>query len=238
MTRLSGASITKIVKHAYEAADSRFSLRLNEACFDSEVVKNPIKAYRDEFMDILIKDLYRIKKIKEEDKDVNFKYLLECLRGSGVKECSVTTPPLCLNVMYQDLKIGFMYSYAGTFFIIEDSQYKVKGWNAGLIDILETIYNECNNDNISQRVNELTLKHKKIEQIDKIITTTSNKMILETFKDISSYISHNCVVSVNTVYVNIQFKDLEKLRFSCKFEELENYLQLIKMKITEYFNGQ
>lgn len=74
--------------------------------------------------------------------------------------------------------------------------------------------------------------------IDKIITTTSNKMILETFKDISSYISHNCVVSVNTVYVNIQFKDLEKLRFSCKFEELENYLQLIKMKITEYFNGQ
>ena len=45
------------------------------------------------------------------------------------------------------------------------------------------------------------------------------------------------MVSVNTVYVNIQFKDLEKLRFSCKFEELENYLQLIKMKITAHLQS-
>lgn len=159
--------------------------------------------YKSMFLQALMDKFGRLKGQIENAKNLPFKRLLDRLAEKGVTEYKVTTPPLCLTVKYKGITMAFMYSYEGAIVQVDEFQTRVRNWDEDIVELLEIIYNECQEPNIIHHVEHSAKTYMANKIHNDILTSTALGIIKARLSDMD-YEIKDCEVYDDEVIVEIK----------------------------------
>ena len=173
-----------IVESARQSAHKKLLNSLEFGNMIEKGVAHACSEYKSWFLDSLIRTFNRVKKEQGDERTFPMKRLLDRLAEKGVTEHSVTTPPLCLTVKYQDMTLSFTYSDNGPIAILNGFEVRVNKWDEDVIELLEAIHAECKESNILSCV-ESMINGYMVEKVQKgVMISTAVGLIKTLMTDI------------------------------------------------------
>ena len=220
--------MTDIVESARQNAHKKLINSLEFSDMTKKGVAHACSEYKSWFLDSLIRNFNRVKKEQSDERTFPIKRLLDRLAEKGVTEHSVTTPPLCLTVKYQDMTISFTYSDNGPIAILNGFEVRVHKWDEDVVELLEAIHAECKESNILSCV-ESTINGYMVEKVQNgVMISTAVGLIKTLMPDIEYEIVDQMVEKEKiTIRLATQWGS-----FAIK-GRLETFAQKVEAKILE-----
>jgi hypothetical protein len=194
-----------IVEGAHKEACNDYIDSISNADATELDLTGACSRYKSMFLQALMDKFGRLKGRIENAQNLPFKRLLDRLAEKGVSEYKVTTPPLRLTVKYKGMTMSFTCSYEGPIVQVDGFETRVRDWDEDIIELLEIIYNECQEANIIYHVEHSAKAYMANKIQDEILISTALGIIKARLSDMD-YEIKDTEVKDDEVTVEIKTK--------------------------------